>query len=389
MFRKGLAKKITTVITAAVLTVMAVVPAMAAGTPDKGTIYPIGSITSAKSHELASRVTMSRDKYPYSALYLLSWENDYEKMFGTTEKIVEQLGNSYKEGADVELIGLVGYNNDNLDFYDTLEFNITNVEAGAKIVAIAIKDERTGISGPGNYVKKTFVCDTTVDEDDLVKVSVTKDMMELTKSKYYRCDFAFVRMSGVSDDSQASSGTVTSKPKDEFSEDAKLTDEDGNEVKAEDVKSVVTALDETKTAEVKETLAKNDVTIAEDAAVDYVDIKLNDSNNKVVVLSNGTVVVTVPAKENMSADKYTVKVYHIKADGTMETVPAELTSEGVKITATSFSPYVIVYEAKASTETPSTSKDDISTGDSMMVIYASFAMVLALAGAAAYSKKRA
>ena len=387
MFRKGLAKKITTVITAAVLTVMAVVPAMAAGTPDKGTIYPIGSITSAKSHELASRVTMSRDKYSYSELHLLNWENEYEKMFGTTEKIVEQLGNSYKEGADVELVGLVGYSNYSLDFYDTLEFNITNIEAGAKIVAIAIKDERTATSGPDNYVKKTFVCDTTVDEDDLVKVSVTEDMMQ--KIKYYRCDFAFVRMSGVSDDSQDSSGTVTSKPKDEFSEDAKLTDEDGNEVKAEDVKSVVTALDETKTAEVKETLAKNDVTIAEDATVDYVDIKLNDSNNKVVVLSNGTVVVTVPAKENMSADKYTVKVYHIKADGTMETVPAELTSEGVKITATSFSPYVIVYEAKASTETPSTSKDDISTGDSMMVIYASFAMVLALAGAAAYSKKRA
>lgn len=60
MFRKALAKKITTVITAAVLTVMAVVPAMAAGKPDKGTIYPVGSITSAKSHELASRVTMSR-----------------------------------------------------------------------------------------------------------------------------------------------------------------------------------------------------------------------------------------------------------------------------------------------------------------------------------------
>lgn len=360
---------------------------MAAGKLDKGTIYPVGSITSAKSYELSSRVTMSRAKYPYSELHILNWENEYEKMFGTTEKIVEQLGNSYKEGADVELVGLVGYSNYNLDFYDTLEFNITNVEAGAKIVAIAIKNEWVGTSVPYECVKKTFVCDTTVDENDLVKVSVTEDMMR--KTKYYWCDFAFVRMSGVSDDSQNSSGTVTSKPKDEFSEDAKLTDEDGNEVKAEDVKSVVTALDETKTAEVKETLAKNDVTIAEDAAVDYVDIKLNDSNNKVVVLSNGKVVVTVPAKENMSADKYTVKVYHIKADGTMETVPAELTSEGVKITATSFSPYVIVYEAKASTEAPSTSKDDISTGDSMMVIYASLAMVLALAGAAAYSKKRA
>ena len=120
---------------------MAVVPAMAAGKPGTGTIYPVGSITSAKSHELASRVSMSRDKYSYSELYLLNWENEYEKMFGTTEKIVEQLGNSYKEGADVELIGLVGYSNYNLDFYDTLEFNITNVEAGAKIVAIAIKNE--------------------------------------------------------------------------------------------------------------------------------------------------------------------------------------------------------------------------------------------------------
>lgn len=48
-----------------------------------------------------------------------------------------------------------------------------------------------------------------------------------------------------------------------------------------------------------------------------------------------------------------------------------------------------MYEAKASTEAPSTSTDHISTGDSMMVIYASFAMVLALAGVAAYSKKRA
>ncbi len=86
MFRKGLAKKITTVTTAAMLAVVAVVPAMAAGTPDKGTICPVGSITSAKSNELASRVTMSRDKYSSSSLYLLNWEYDYEKMFGTTEK---------------------------------------------------------------------------------------------------------------------------------------------------------------------------------------------------------------------------------------------------------------------------------------------------------------
>ena len=34
----------------------------------------------------------------------------------------------------------------------------------------------------------------------------------------------------------------------------------------------------------------------------------------------------------------------------MEEVPAELTSEGVKITATSFSPYVVVYSEKTDAE---------------------------------------
>lgn len=382
MFRKGLAKKITTVITAAMLAVMAVVPAMAADKEDDGLIHAqeIGSITSDASRALASKVTMSKEKYPDALLYCVRWENDFDELFSTTESIKEQLGNSYKEGTDVELIGLVSLSNKKYE--DTFEFNVSDVKFGEKVKTVVVT--RVYDANVGKVIKKVYVTDTAVKADNIVDVTMDRAMFLGLKSTTFAC--AFIKVTGDTDEPVID---VPDTEQPEFSEDAKLTDEDGNEVKAEDVKSVVTALDETKTAEVKETLAKNDVTIAEDATVDYVDIKLNDSNNKVVVLSNGKVVVTVPAKENMSADKYTVKVYHIKADGTMETVPAELTSEGVKITATSFSPYVIVYEAKASTEAPSTSKDDISTGDSMMVIYAAFAMVLALAGAAAYSKKRA
>lgn len=58
MFRKGLAKKITTVTTAAMLAVVAVVPAMAADKEDDGFMHAqeIGSITSDVSRALASKV---------------------------------------------------------------------------------------------------------------------------------------------------------------------------------------------------------------------------------------------------------------------------------------------------------------------------------------------
>ena len=129
MFRKGLAKKITTVITAAVLTVMAVVPAMAADKEDDGLIHAheIESITSDASRALASKVTMSKEKYPDALLYCVRWENDFDELFGTTESIKEQLGNSYKEGTDVELIGLVELWNTNFQKMHQLTMLISSL----------------------------------------------------------------------------------------------------------------------------------------------------------------------------------------------------------------------------------------------------------------------
>lgn len=129
MFRKGLAKKITTVTTVAVLTVMAVVPAMAADKEDDGLIHAqeIGSITSDASRALASKVTMSKEKYPNALLHCAKWENNLDELFGTTESIKEQLGSSYKEGTDVELIGLVELWNTNFQKMHQLTMLISSL----------------------------------------------------------------------------------------------------------------------------------------------------------------------------------------------------------------------------------------------------------------------
>lgn len=406
MFKKNLVKKIATVFTAAMLTVMAVVPAFAAGTEDDGLIHPIkGSITSQEEMDLASNVSMSKEKYPYAGL----WASTDSQLFETNEKIIEQLGNSYKEGSKVELLGLVSYFN--REKKDNLEFYVSGVKANDNIKAVAVYEQYKLNSETEKWEREvsTYVCDTEVNADTEVNVLLPN---ELTSGKKNQFDIAFIRMTEVnnSTDSGKTDTTDTTKAP-AFSNDAKLTDEAGNEVKAENVKSVITALDAVKTAEVNKVLTKNDVAISDSTVADYVDITLNDNNNKVVVLGNGTVVVTVPAKENMTADKYTVKVYHIKADGTMETVPAELTSEGVKITATSFSPYVIVYETKTAADTTKDTTTDattsdtsatdaasntqasdstVKTGDSnAVVLYAAVCAMCVLAGAVALRKKRA
>lgn len=188
----------------------------------------------------------------------------------------------------------------------------------------------------------------------------------------------------MTSESQDNSADVSEKSP-EFSEDAKIVDADGKEVGSKNVVASTENLSEAQVTEVKEKLAANNVVINDNSIVDYVDISLVDNSGNVVKLENGSVVITIPAKENVSADKYTVKVYHIKADGSMEEVPAELTSEGVKITATSFSPYVVVYSEKSADIAQESEKTDaeIKTGDAHnALVYAIVAVVAVLAGGA-------
>ena len=111
----------------------------------------------------------------------------------------------------------------------------------------------------------------------------------------------------MTSESQDNNADVSEKSP-EFSEDAKIVDADGKEVESKNVVASTENLSEAQVTEVKEKLAANNVVINDNSIVDYVDISLVDNSGNVVKLENGSVVITIPAKENVSADKYTVKV---------------------------------------------------------------------------------
>lgn len=416
MVKKQLAKRITTAVVAGLLSVMMVMPVMAKGEPDDGLMHPWGSESGTCEEALnyASTVTMDAAKYKNS--YDLSvtfdyngkYPDSYPKLLGldSTEKVIKALGNSYKEGAKVEIVGMVTIEKtDGEAKNQELEFNVSGVKAGDNIKVI----DRNWAAGYGVSDEDVInVYDTEVTDG---KVVVTLDVVGNQKDvtaggKVYKTilsnSITFVKMTSESQDSSEEvpdkspelseddkqDGTGDKEVSDklpEFSNDAKLVGADGKEVESKNVTTSTENLSESQIAEVKGKLATNNVVINDNSIVDYIDISLIDNSGNVVKLENGSVVITIPAKENVSADKYTVKVYHIKADGSMEEVPAELTSEGVKITATSFSPYVVVYSEKSADIAQESEKTDadIKTGDAHnALVYAIVAVVAVLAGGA-------
>ena len=395
MIKKQLVKRITTAVVAGLLSVMMVMPVMAKGKQDDGLIHPWGSESGTCEEALNYASTVTMDAAKYGKSYDLSvtfdyngeYPGSYPKLLGldSTENVIKALGNSYKQGAKVEIMGMVTIKKtDGEAKNQELEFNVSGVKAGDNIKVI----DRNWAAGYGVSNEDVInVYDTEVTDG---KVVVTLDVVGNQKDvtaggKVYKTilsnSITFVKMTSESQDNSAD----VSEKSPEFSEDAKIVDADGKEVGSKNVVASTENLSEAQVTEVKEKLAANNVVINDNSIVDYVDISLVDNSGNVVKLENGSVVITIPAKENVSADKYTVKVYHIKADGSMEEVPAELTSEGVKITATSFSPYVVVYSEKSADIAQESEKTDaeIKTGDAHnALVYAIVAVVAVLAGGA-------
>ena len=366
MIKKQLVKRITTAVVAGLLSVMMVMPVMAKGKQDDGLIHPWGSESGTCEEALNYASTVTMDAAKYGKSYDLSvtfdyngkYPGSYPKLLGldSTENVIKALGNSYKQGAKVEIMGMVTIQKtDGEAKNQELEFNVSGVKAGDNIKVI----DRNWAAGYGVSDEDVInVYDTEITDG---KVVVTLDVVGNQKDvtaggKVYKTilsnSITFVKMTSESQDNNA---------------------------------DVSEKLSEAQVTEVKEKLAANNVVINDNSIVDYVDISLVDNSGNVVKLENGSVVITIPAKENVSADKYTVKVYHIKADGSMEEVPAELTSEGVKITATAFSPYVVVYSEKSADIAQESEKTDaeIKTGDAHnALVYAIVAVVAVLAGGA-------
>ena len=169
-----------------------------------------------------------------------------------------------------------------------------------------------------------------------------------------------------------------------ISKDAVVTDAAGKTVDNSEVKVQVKTSSEETIAEVKEIIKKNEITIPEGAVTKFFDIDLVDGSGAVVKLANGKVRITIAKDDSIDYSKVDVLVYHIKDDGSVDKMDVTVADGKVTFDTTSFSPFVIVYQAKADVEvpaeTPETSATDVPTGDSSATpIYVLLAIMALLA----------
>lgn len=142
----------------------------------------------------------------------------------------------------------------------------------------------------------------------------------------------------------------------EISEDAEIKNEAGEIISPADVVLEIKNISEERKAELEEMVKNSDMKLPEKAVIKFYDINLLDKNGSVVKLSNGKVRITLAEDTTIDYSKVDVLVYHIMEDGKIEQLEVTVVDGKATFETSSFSPYMIVYRAKAeeSTETPAT-----------------------------------
>ena len=106
------------------------------------------------------------------------------------------------------------------------------------------------------------------------------------------------------------------------------------------------------------------ILIADGSTVDYYDIELQDENGQAVMLESGKIQITFAYKEGIDYSKVNVIVYHLnEKTGVIEKLETQLTSEGIRFEADSFSPFAVYYENKTVQNDDITKPDDTKTDD--------------------------
>ena len=106
------------------------------------------------------------------------------------------------------------------------------------------------------------------------------------------------------------------------------------------------------------------ILIADGSTVDYYDIELQDENGQAVMLESGKIQITFAYKEGIDYSKVNVIVYHLnEKTGVIEKLETQLTSEGIRFEADSFSPFAVYYENKTVKNDDITKPDDTKTDD--------------------------
>ena len=116
-------------------------------------------------------------------------------------------------------------------------------------------------------------------------------------------------------------------------------------------------------AAVKEAAASaENVNITDKAEI--VDISLKNEEGNVIKLSNGTLKISLKKDADVDYTKYTVVVYHLKDDNTLEKLDVTVSDDAISFVTGGLSPFVIDYvEVQSGDDNTPSKPDSGNTGD--------------------------
>ena len=149
----------------------------------------------------------------------------------------------------------------------------------------------------------------------------------------------------------------------EVSDDVKFVDENNNGVATGSVSIVKETASEEQVAAVKEAAASaENVNITDKAEI--VDISLKNEEGNVIKLSNGTLKISLKKDADVDYTKYTVVVYHLKDDNTLEKLDVTVSDDAISFVTGGLSPFVIDYvEVQSGDDNTPSKPDSGNTGD--------------------------
>ena len=149
----------------------------------------------------------------------------------------------------------------------------------------------------------------------------------------------------------------------EVSDDVKFVDENNNGVATGSVSIAKETASEEQVAAVKEAAASaENVNITDKAEI--VDISLKNEEGNVIKLSNGTLKISLKKDADVDYTKYTVVVYHLNDDNTLEKLDVTVSDDAISFVTGGLSPFVIDYvEVQSGDDNTPSKPDSGNTGD--------------------------
>ena len=161
--------------------------------------------------------------------------------------------------------------------------------------------------------------------------------------------------------------------------DGTQAEADGNAIDVQDLHLVVSNIEGNEKDAVLDAIRNYSNTFkVEEGNTALYDITLVDNNHAHVTVTEGKIRVCLKYPDGLGSQRenYTFRLYHQKADGTVEEIPIVCKEDGIWFEIDNFSPFALVWNPKSTGTSP-------GTGESVLLISVmNVLFVLSLAGAA-------